>query len=119
MMSYSVDLRERVVSYVESGNSRIAAAKFFKVGEKTLQRWIALKHETGTLSPKPHGGGYPPKIDLSELKKIVDAHPNKTLADLQKDFPVAAVSLWHALKKLKYTYKKKHSVPRKGFWKKS
>lgn len=66
MMSYSVDLRERVVSYVEPGNSRIAAAKFFKVGERTVQRWVILKHETGTLSPKPHGGTFSFEVERSD-----------------------------------------------------
>lgn len=118
-MYYSLDLRERVVSYVESGASRVAAAKLFKVGERTVRRWLCLKKETGKLSPRPHGGGYPPKIDLSELQKSVDLNPDKTLLELKEEFSVSGTSLWHALKKLQYTYKKNPSVPGKGCWEKS
>jgi len=119
MMSYSLDLRERVVSYVESGASRVSAAKFFKVGERTVRRWLCLKKETGKLSPRPHGGGYPPKIDLLELKKSVDLNPNQTLSELEEEFSASGASLWHALKKLQYTYKKNSSLPGKGCWEKS
>lgn len=118
-MSYSLDLRERVVAYVESGSSRASAAKFFKVGERTVRRWLSLKMETGKLSPRPHGGGYPPKIDLSELKKSVDLNPNQTLSDLEKEFSASSTSLWYALKKLQYTYKKNPSLAGKGCWEKS
>ena len=118
-MPYSLDLRERVVSYVESGCSRVSAAKFFKVSERTVRRWVCLKKETGKLSPRPHGGGYPPKIDLSELKKSIDLNPNQTLSDLEEEFSASGASLWHALKKLQYTYKKNSSLPGKGCWAKS
>lgn len=118
IMSYSLDLRDRVVSYVESGGSRVSAAKLFKVGERTVRRWLCLKKETGKVSPRPHGGGYPPKIDLSELQKSVDSNPNQTLSELKEKFSVSGASLWHALKKLRYTYKKNSSVPRKGCWEK-
>ena len=118
-MSYSLDLRERVVTHVESGSSRVSAAKFFNVGERTVRRWLGLKKETGGLSPRSHGGGYPPKIDLSELKKSVDLNPNKTLSDLEEEFSASGASLWNALKKLQYTYKKNPSLQGKGCWEKS
>jgi transposase len=118
-MSYSLDLRERVVTYVESGSSRASAARLFNVGERTVRRWLDLKKETGDLLPRPHGGGYPPKIDLSELKKFVDSNPNQTLLDLEKEFSASGASLWQALKKLDYTYKKNPSLPGKGCWQKS
>lgn len=113
-MLYSLDLRERVVSYVESGGSRIAASRIFSVGERTVRRWVSLKKETGSLSPRPHKGGYPAKIDLSILKEYVDSNPNKTLGDIGKKFSVAPVSVWQALKKLDYVYKKKRFCTKNG-----
>ena len=41
-MSYSVDLRKRVVSYVESGGSKSEAARRFEVSRKTVYNWLAL-----------------------------------------------------------------------------
>jgi transposase len=39
-LSYSVDLRERVVGYVRGGVSRIKASELFQVGRTTLYRWL-------------------------------------------------------------------------------
>ena len=39
-MSYSLDLRQKVVSYLESGQSRVSAAAIFGIGESTVRRWI-------------------------------------------------------------------------------
>ena len=48
-MSYSVDLRERAVSYVRGGGSRAQAAALFQVGRTTLYRWL----NAPDLRPKP------------------------------------------------------------------
>ena len=48
-MSYSVDLRERVVSYVRGGGSRTQAAQLFQVGRTTLCRWL----NSSDLRPQP------------------------------------------------------------------
>lgn len=111
-MSYSFDLRERVVLYVESGGSQVSAANLFSIGERTVRRWISLKKETGSVCPRPHAGGYPAKIDLCALKKSVDLDSNKTLVDLGKEFSVSPVSVWQALQKIDYVYKKNSSIQR-------
>jgi transposase len=105
--TYSLDLRERAISYIESGGSRISASKLFCIGERTVRRWIELQKQTNSLKPRAHGGGYPPKINLDELKEYVISSPDKTLAELGKKFSVSATSIWHALKKINYVYKKK------------
>jgi transposase len=110
MKAYSVDLRTRVMSYVESGGSRISASKIFSIGERTVRRWISLREETKSLEPKPHGGGYPPKIDLKVLKEYVNSNADITLSELGEKFSVSVPSIWHALKKINYVYKKNSSV---------
>jgi transposase len=49
-MAYSIDLRERVVSYVKSGGSRISASSIYTVSERTVRRWLQLESETGSVS---------------------------------------------------------------------
>ena len=110
MNSYGVDLRERVVSYVESGGSGISASRLFSVGERTVRRWLSLKKESGSLVPRPHGGGYPPKIVISKLKEYINSHPDKTLEDIGKEFSVSHVAIWKALRKIGYVYKKNTSI---------
>lgn len=48
----SLDLRWRVVADVESGSSRRAAARRFKVGASSAIRWVTLKAKTGSLEPR-------------------------------------------------------------------
>jgi transposase len=54
-MSYSLDLRERVILYVLSGHTKSSASDVFNIGISTVRRWILLKEKTGNLSPLPHG----------------------------------------------------------------
>ena len=49
-MSYSVDLRKRVVNYIESGGSKSEAARRFEVSRKTVYNWLALDD----LAPKAY-----------------------------------------------------------------
>ena len=114
-MSYSLDLRERVVLYIESGGSRISASKLFNICERTVRRWLSLKSESGSLSPREHGGGYPPKINLCLLKQSIDSDVNKTLDDLAEEFAVSRISIWAALKRINYVYKKNSSLQRKRY----
>jgi transposase len=39
-MAYSLDLRQKVVNYVENGGSITKAAAIFKVGRATIYRWL-------------------------------------------------------------------------------
>jgi len=109
MNAYSVDLRERVMLYVESGGTQISASKLFSIGERTVRRWVKLQEETQSLKPRPHGGGYPPKIDLKVLKEYVDSNCDKTLAEIGEKFLVSANSIWCALRRINYVYKKNTS----------
>ena len=51
--SYSVDLRKRVLEYVEETKNKRKAGQLFKVGIATIYRWIARKTQTGNVEPSP------------------------------------------------------------------
>ena len=61
-----VELRERVVSLVEQGNTHTEAARRLSVSIKFVNDMVRLKGETGSLAPKPQGnpgrGDLPPRI---------------------------------------------------------
>lgn len=105
-MTYSLDLRKKVIAYVEAGNSIISASKIFSIGERTVRRWITLKQETDDIIPRARGGGYPAKIDLAQLKEYVDSNPNETLTEIGEKFFVSHAAIWLALRKIGYVYKK-------------
>jgi len=65
---FSTDLRERVISAVESGRmSRRKAAAHFDVGVSTVIDWVARFRETGSPAPGQMGG-HRPKLISGEYR---------------------------------------------------
>lgn len=60
---YSIDLRERVVGYVEAGHSRRSAAAHFGVSVSFVVILVRNYRTTGSLVPKPSGGRRHSKLD--------------------------------------------------------
>lgn len=52
---HPVELRERVVAFVDEGNSHRDAARHFRVSPKFVNDMVKLRRETGTLLAKPQG----------------------------------------------------------------
>jgi len=52
---HPIELRERVVSFVEDGSSHRAAAGHFRVSIKFVNDMVKLKRATGSLTPKRQG----------------------------------------------------------------
>ena len=99
-MSYSVDLRERVVSYVRGGGSRTQAAQLFQVGRTTLYRWL----NSPDLPPQP-AKERRRKLDKVALAAHVRGYPDALLRERAAHFGVHINAILVALKKLKITKK--------------
>ncbi|MBD2638546.1 helix-turn-helix domain-containing protein, partial [Synechocystis sp. FACHB-908] len=39
-MAYSLDLRQRVVAYIEAGGKITEASKIYKIGKASIYRWL-------------------------------------------------------------------------------
>ena len=50
-MTYSLDLRERVVAFISDGGSKSEAIRTFKISRDTIYRWLSMED----LHPKKHG----------------------------------------------------------------
>ena len=73
-MTYSVDLRQKVVAYIENGGKITAASKIFNVGKTSIYRWLnspSLEPQKITTRSR--------KIDKSALRKDVEENPDITL----------------------------------------
>src|SRR5579864_3966852 len=85
--AYSIDLRERVFKAIDEKRwTHKQAAAFFGIGEATIDRWSILRNETGSLAPRPHGGGHPRALDARgdrQLQDIVREKPDRTLEELK------------------------------------
>ncbi len=114
--AYSVDLRERAVKAFEVGDlTDHEAAELFGVGEATIHRWKRLHRETGSLAPKKHVSGNPPKIKPEEwdlVRRIVRDEPDLTAQEIADEFwrragrQVSRSGMVRTLKKLGLTRKK-------------
>ena len=123
MKAYSIDLRERVISSVESGECNIpAAARRYKVSEPTIERWVARKRRTGRCAPLPYAGGPPRKLATAAavIRTAVKAQPDATLQELceqvEKETKIKSNSsmMYRELVRLKLPRKKSRSMPASG-----
>ena len=117
MKTYSMDLRERVVAAYDgnTGTQEEVAARF-KVSLSWLKKLLRFRRATGSIAPKPHGGGWTPKFSgerLEELKKFVEEDPGATLEELLQRSKVEAsiMALQRALLRLDCRRKKSRSAP--------
>lgn len=113
---YSVDLRQRVINaYKEKEGSQRQIAERFQVSQSFVKKLIHRYRETGSIEPKPHGGGALAIIRKSELKQIeelVNEQPDALLRELcerwfvTKGIKVSISTMHRRLEKLKLTTKK-------------
>ncbi len=52
---HPIELRERVVAFVDEGHGHREAARHFRVSPRFVNDLIKLRRETGSLSPKRQG----------------------------------------------------------------
>jgi len=117
MAAFSIDLRERVVAACDDGlDTRVELAERFSVSESWIRRLLQRRRETGSIAPKPRGGGQPPAFDdeaAGRLRQAVAAAPDATLKELAGASGVACSTsaVDRALKRLGITRKKSRSTP--------
>jgi transposase len=112
-MAYSQDLRERILATVELGDGSLRQiTQRFLVSVSFVSRLLRHYRTTGSLDPKPHGGGRPPALGPAQLKRLrtlIKRKPDATLEELRQGLGVdcSTMAIVRALKRLKITRKKK------------
>jgi transposase len=115
--AYSPDLRERALAACEAGEgSQAEVARCFRIGERTLQRWLRAAQSEGRRRPKVPArsrglvGG-----KTSVLVELVDEQNDATLAEYAKGLAArtgvrrSLAAVCRALKSLGLVRKKRHS----------
>ncbi len=86
MKAYSLDLRQRIIETDRTEMiTRKGLAARFKVSESFVGNLLQLFRETGSVAPRPHGGGHPPTLNpdqLVSLIEIVEKNNDATLAEI-------------------------------------
>lgn len=113
-------LRERVVTFVDEGNSHRAAAARFRVSVKFVNDMVILKRETGGFTPRiqGNGGGHGKLASVQVwITARMDAKPDLTLDDLVRELAdhhgiaIHRGSVWRCLRGLGLTHKKTFKPP--------
>lgn len=83
-MLYSEDLRKRVLSYLDRGQSKMSAHRTFGVSRSTIDRWLKLRATTGGLQANTtyHRGKAPTIHDLEAFAGFAGRHSGCTLAQM-------------------------------------
>ena len=113
-----VELRQRVVDFVEEGNTHRAAAAQFRVSIKFVNDMVLLRRRTGSLDPKPqgNGGGHGKLAGVAgwierRIREKRDLTLDELVVELRDGHGIEAhcVSVWRHLRGLGLTHKKRPS----------
>jgi transposase len=117
---YSLDLRQRVVAAVASGESCRTVAATFKVSVASVVKWSQRYRATGSAAAKRMGGNRPPTLarEREWLLRRLAAVPDLTLRALVIELGERGVvtsygSVWRAVHGAGISFKK-NSVRRRA-----
>src|SRR5262245_934150 len=116
MTPYSQDLRRRIIDTVQRGDGTLSQiAERFLVSVSFVTRLLQLHRATGSVEPRPHGGGHPAVLtpeDLERLRELLRDRPDATLEECRRHLgsSCSLATLSRALFRLGLPRKKK--VPR-------
>ena len=116
MKPFSQDLRQRIVDTVMRGDGTIhQIAERFLVSVSFVTRLLQRYRGTGSVEPRPHGGGNPAVLtpeDLERLREFIRKQPDATLEECRTHLGVSCslMTISRALTQLGLPRKKK--IPR-------
>lgn len=121
MGPYSIDLRQRIVDAHRDGEGSVReVAQRFKVTPKTVQNYLNLERETGSVAPRPHGGGPARKLDdegVQKVRTLLKEKNDQTLDELTQQMAarhqvqVSRSTIHVAVVRAGMTRKKRRYVP--------
>lgn len=113
---HPIELRERVVAFVEAGHTHRSAASHFRVSPRFVNDMIILRRETGSLEAKKQGRGGGGKLNDHHtwLRQRLTENGDLTLDELcveleERDVIVHRASVGRLLHRLGLSHKKKPS----------
>jgi transposase len=116
MEAHSIKLREVVLKDCDAGMLTHDVALKHGVSKSWVRRVKQRRRETGEIKPRPPIKKTPPKWHAwkERIIALIQQEPDLTLRELRDELSVetSLQTLSVALRQLKYTLKKKSSVPR-------
>ncbi len=115
---YSLDFREAVLRSLDESQSKSAAHRTFHLSRSPIDRWLALREQTGSVSPPVMRCGGTSSLQGAVFEAFVRAHAHATLGEMsqawqqQTGVSLSAMSFSRALGRLGWTRKKRVGVTR-------
>ena len=114
-MTHALSFRKHVLKIKDQeGLTLKEASERFKIGMASIARWMKR------LEPQEKRNKPATKIDMEALKRDVEEHPDAYQYERAERFGVTRYGIWHALKRLGVSYKKKpkasQSMSRKAIY---
>ena len=116
MATFSLDLRERIVtSYDKGEGTREEIAQRFRVSLGMVKKLLAQRRRTGSIQNQHHRAGRK-KLLVAEhrmaMRKLLKAKPDLTLAELRAALGLqcSLPAIHYVLVKMGLTYKKRRSA---------
>ena len=105
-MAYSVDLRNKALTYYEQCKNISQVAATYNLSRNTLYLWIRLKEQTGSLNHQVKGQNAA-KLDRQKLAQYAEQHPDAYLHEIAQYFECTAAAICYAFKQMGITRKKR------------
>ena len=103
---YDQDLRDKVITYLEAGNSCVSASEIFSLSINTVKNWYKRYKKLGHCKPCKLPGKKA-RIASDVFKEYVNNNPNKTLKEIGVHFGMTSVGALYYMRKTGMRYKKK------------
>lgn len=117
--SHPIELRERVVAYVDEGHTHRETARVFSVSVSFVNNMVKLRDETGSLQPRKQGNPSKGKLARYEdwVRDRLEEKGDLTLDALRFELEelhgvvVHRSAIGHWLHRLGLSHKKRHCSP--------
>ena len=100
-MTYSIDLRKRVVEFVTDGGSKAEAFRQYKVSLWCVNDWCKREY----LTPQPQQGRKR-KLDWEALSRQIEEYPDALIRERAQHLGVHNNAIWYGNRQMKLTRKK-------------
>jgi len=104
-MTYSIDLRKRVVEFVQNGGSKAEASRRYQVSLWCVNDWYKRDDLTPQLQERRKR-----KLDWSALDRHIKEYPDALIRERAQHFGVHNNAIWYANCQMKLTRKKNSQI---------
>jgi transposase len=114
---YAQHLRDRVLAAYDRGKQTKEIADSFAVSPAWARRVKQVRREENRTTPLPMGGVRVEKIDMDQLRRLVEQQPDATILELHQRLGIERCSesaVGMALLRLGLSFKKDDSCRRAG-----